>query len=1362
VKRLITCGLLATLGLGLAAGPAHALRNLSLRQQGELPRDIYVDLVDPDHFHLDKMIVQFVEDTRIRLRDGRLVSLEGRSLGDIEAFLKAHPEISVERVFVSMSEDELEAYAANGERLSGWDVADLNNFYLFKVNGRNTDPRGLLEDLLKHELVQTVYYEPIPEPATCGSDPAPVTPSYVASQDYREAAPTGIDINYAWAHDPTYGNGVSSYWFQDLEWGWCETHEDFASSFLIRNPPDSGAANDYNHGTAVVSIVGACDDGKGVTGLVPDSRMTTRVVSNHPTTADALIAIGGDLLLGETYLIEMHAQGPSQGTVCVCNCGQFEYIAMEYWAANFNAILANSTNGRYCIEAAGNGSMDLDWAGYGGAFNLGVRDSQAIIVGAGTGDAVHNPECWTNHGSRISAQGWGSNVYASGYGDLFNQAGCDQDYTWSFSGTSSASPIVGGAAISLALIHYNQEGSYPSPTTLRSRLTINGTPQGPVDPWKEINVLPNMKGILAPDLAPYNPGWAAEVVPSDVSGTTVLPVNLQPAPAATYVDWAWVNWSRYSEANPFQNYILRDDVMVAFNNMVGGHPTFWYYTSEDVNLPTRGGLHYLRLATDWWNNVDESNEINNQIVFGYRWDPTVLASDAPTTFSRGPKRNPTGYSSVALDGYSNGGAWGWWDVAGVMPSSTADYDMYLFNSDPTPTTGWTGANSVSGYVNEVDFVGSNHNNSNTGNYFGVVNWADSAEDYTIEREGSTYLGAPPAVPTLAVSNQINAGEILDVFEMNVTSLTNIRFVLDITYGTADLAVFVFAPGVTYFARSGAAFTLNAAGAGSDEAGTFTPAATGWHGIVICKNLRTDLGNDAGYDLYWGPPAGDLTANLPAGWSYPVVARNGGAVGVLPATLNEGTTFADAGLINIGSGTMTAGSNLAFYLDGPFAYSSGDFVALASGATGTIANRSIGAVKGGRHELGAVLDYMGEVPEELPAGESNNGYFRQYAWAPYSLANLTPLSRTPAPGWANFNNPAWWTNPGWNQDGYQLTTTYWTGVGAMPTVSTEQLDLIAYNNADGGSESAFLNNVELDFAAPGAIGIMMANGNNLGYGASRNVGVLNNYAYPSVISTTNYTVCEAQRPFDLQAGLVTHGTLAGDATTGGHLLNVYDIWLNAGQSYPVQLFNNSGVNLGVAIFSADRDFAGLDDAAFVADAAGDAGDESGAFTPSVSGFHGVAVYRSDYTDLGPAAAYGIVIGNWGPAAVTDLDIHMVDIDGTDDIFSFYLDWSDVTQDSNGLPLTVDQYFCYYRTGASLPWNHFDTVAASQTGLWYASMSFSPDYYFMVTAVDVDGVVLAGSVPTVMPGDATTSAPLSATGTAPQPLWRVNGSDTESGR
>jgi subtilisin family serine protease len=164
---------------------------------------------------------------------------------------------------------------------------------------------------------------------------------------------------------------------------------------------------------------------------------------------------------------------------------------MEWTQANYDAIASATANGRIVVEAGGNGATNLDDSVYGGVFNRMVRDSGAILVGAGE-SYQRSPTCFTNFGSRIDMHGWGWNVVTLGYGDLFNPGDENQWYTSQFNGTSSASPIVTGAAASVvgASLAEGQGYGYRSPAEIRKILRDTGTPQ-PSD-YRNIGPLPNL------------------------------------------------------------------------------------------------------------------------------------------------------------------------------------------------------------------------------------------------------------------------------------------------------------------------------------------------------------------------------------------------------------------------------------------------------------------------------------------------------------------------------------------------------------------------------------------------------------------------------------------------------------------------------------------------------------------------------------------------------------------------------------------------------------------------------------------------------------------------------------------------------
>ena len=174
----------------------------------------------------------------------------------------------------------------------------------------------------------------------------------------------------------------------------------------------------------------------------------------------------------------MHRPGPGASGM-----GQDGFIAMEYWQQDFDAIKYATSKGIIVVEAAGNGSRNLDDVIYNNRFNRSIRgDCGAIVVGAGapsTGN--HGPDRsrlgFSNYGKIVDAQGWGRDVVTTGYGNL--QGGTDENkwYTRTFSGTSSASPIVVGAVACLQGIRKAKGDSLLTYSQLRNLFTTTGSPQ---------------------------------------------------------------------------------------------------------------------------------------------------------------------------------------------------------------------------------------------------------------------------------------------------------------------------------------------------------------------------------------------------------------------------------------------------------------------------------------------------------------------------------------------------------------------------------------------------------------------------------------------------------------------------------------------------------------------------------------------------------------------------------------------------------------------------------------------------------------------------------------------------------------------
>ena len=116
------------------------------------------------------------------------------------------------------------------------------------------------------------------------------------------------------------------------------------------------------------------------------------------------------------------------------------------------------------------------------------------MVGAGSSVAPHARLGFSCHGSRIDCYGWGENVdtlSTDGAGTATNL------YTSGFNGTSSASPIVTGAALAVQGLAETGLGSRFAPGQLRAILSDPATGTASADPAVDrIGVMPNLRAII--------------------------------------------------------------------------------------------------------------------------------------------------------------------------------------------------------------------------------------------------------------------------------------------------------------------------------------------------------------------------------------------------------------------------------------------------------------------------------------------------------------------------------------------------------------------------------------------------------------------------------------------------------------------------------------------------------------------------------------------------------------------------------------------------------------------------------------------------------------------------------------------------
>lgn len=363
----------------------------------------------------------------------------------------------------------------------------LAQYWRIDMRDRDRDEIDLALALLaKVRDVEMVEAEllTIPAVVTPGDDP------YNAGQGYQDAAPDGIDARWMWTQTDGEGAGVA---VVDVEGGWLVTHEDLVGkSPTLIHGVHSTVAGWVDHGTAVLGEIVATDNTVGVVGSAPaitsvrmssiyDAAMTQHV-------DDALIAAVAAMGAGEIMLIEL----------------QTGFLPEETIDSRLDIIRLAAAQGILVVEAGANGNTDLDiWLDSGGFARLNrgsadFVDSGALMVGACVSAVPHERWWASNYGSRIDCFAWGENVTTCGYGDLDNGGGDpNKEYTDTFQGTSSASPIIVSAAALVQARHKAASGTLLSPMQVRAVLSspATGTAQGTVVAGA-IGVMPNLAAIV--------------------------------------------------------------------------------------------------------------------------------------------------------------------------------------------------------------------------------------------------------------------------------------------------------------------------------------------------------------------------------------------------------------------------------------------------------------------------------------------------------------------------------------------------------------------------------------------------------------------------------------------------------------------------------------------------------------------------------------------------------------------------------------------------------------------------------------------------------------------------------------------------
>lgn len=274
---------------------------------------------------------------------------------------------------------------------------------------------------------------------------AQATPDFEPRQAYLDAPGPrwkGLNVREAWAGQVT-GKGARIH-FSDA--GLFAEHEELRGNARLK-VVSLAPNHDPAHGTASAGVILAARDGVGVTGISHDSELylynnrAADAQGNFLTLKDLLRNVEPGDIVGinrqtahidvlSTMLPSLHDQ-------------PWWFVARQL-----------SERGAVVVNAAANGSSKtLDGKGTraGQGVDLGNwayfnnhGDSGAILVGA-----CHSydgkPHAYSNSYYPRMLNAWGDSVVTLAYGDLQDLAGDNRDYSATYAGTSSATPMVCGA-----------------------------------------------------------------------------------------------------------------------------------------------------------------------------------------------------------------------------------------------------------------------------------------------------------------------------------------------------------------------------------------------------------------------------------------------------------------------------------------------------------------------------------------------------------------------------------------------------------------------------------------------------------------------------------------------------------------------------------------------------------------------------------------------------------------------------------------------------------------------------------------------------------------------------------------------------
>ena len=367
--------------------------------------EVVIKVVDPIELSLGWKTVLTLEEFA-----GELGIAVGHPL--IAAISFGFPVLEFSRLFDGITTYEIADLVALAQQNDPGFVAPVFDNYIVVSSAAAIDAETLVSLFAGWPaLIEDAYVQPV------ASDPQVVgtgNPLF-SVQGQLAGFGSGINVQAAWATGAD-GSGIR---FVDVEQGWFFGHEDLPPGIPLLNGVNSAAS--FAHGCAMLGIIVARDDTRGVVGIAPEAlaRTISRFEPGQNRTvrrqrlASRILESARSLQWGDVLLLE------SQLVVRVGNSD--EILPAEIDPAIHKAIQTVSRLGIVVVEPAGNSSFNLDnfvdaqgKHPLNSANPLEFKESGAIMVGACTALVPHDPHADTNFGSRIDCWGLGEGVVTTG------------------------------------------------------------------------------------------------------------------------------------------------------------------------------------------------------------------------------------------------------------------------------------------------------------------------------------------------------------------------------------------------------------------------------------------------------------------------------------------------------------------------------------------------------------------------------------------------------------------------------------------------------------------------------------------------------------------------------------------------------------------------------------------------------------------------------------------------------------------------------------------------------------------------------------------------------------------------------------